>query len=554
MQKNLAIGLFDVDPSQAAELTTLLVAHGCHVANINIFEPAANLDVVFFVPDEPRLASFTNHKDDTVWVGVETTFSPSRYSALLESGVHDIIVMENLTKDAITQVLLKAHYRLGAARDIAMLDSQTGALNAEGFMARLEQAIASVDISGRPCGICSLDISKFQKLNEEYGYAVANEVLAMVAQRLSLILGSRIDVGRLGGDEFLLLFEDLSGKEELHQALDIVRASFSARFEVSGLQLSVDAYIGAVIFPESIGSPEELISQAHEAMKTGKRYKQPVFMYDRTATPWFQMDMAAEIRRALREDEFELYYQPRLDLQTGKIVGMEALIRWEHPHYGFIPPTDFIHAAETSGLIMPLGYWILECAERDVLKIEAAGLHGLNIAINLSFKQLQDKAFCANLPDRVKRWKAKHSFLEFELTETAVLDDATQVRETLQEIKDMGVKISLDDFGTGYSALVHVQEFPISTVKIDKSFVQRMDIDRSAQMIVESIIRFAHHLELEVVGEGIETRQHLNNLTRMGCEQGQGYYFSKAIPLRTFIHFSTEVNQDTRAPFTVFSD
>jgi len=368
----------------------------------------------------------------------------------------------------------------------------------------------------------------------------------MIAQRLALIMGGRFCVGRLGGDEFLFLVEELSDKEELSQALDIVRSSFAHRFELYGKRIDVTAFIGAVLYPETIGSAEELIAQAHEAMKTGKRYKQQIFLYDRTATPWFQMDMAAEIRRALREDEFQLHYQPRVDLKTGHVVGMEALIRWEHPSYGPIPPTDFIYAAENSGMILPLGNWILAQAEKDICIMEKKGLIGLNIAINLSFKQLQDPTFCENLPKRIKNWKASRSQLEFELTETAVLSNPELVKKTLTEISDLGVRISLDDFGTGYSALVHVQEFPISIVKIDKSFVQRMEIDHSAKMIVESIIGFAHRLDLEVVGEGIEQQIQLDQLREMGCEQGQGYFFAKALPLPVFIDYVCKSNPITR--------
>jgi diguanylate cyclase (GGDEF)-like protein len=542
MQEKLHIGLFQFEINAAGQLERMLEAQGHRVRPIDWFNTGDGLDVVMFHADEAHLDSFLLNQNEAVWIAVEPYFLEPRFSALLELGIHDILMMDDVDSKAISQVLLRAFHRREVIQKMSTHDSQTGCLNAEGFSSKVERAIESMSKTGRPFGVCSVDLAEFQKLNEKHGYAVANQVLCMVAQRLALIMGGRFCVGRLGGDEFLLLVEDLSDKEELSQAMDMVRSSFTHRFELFGRRIDVVAFIGAVLYPEILGTAEELIAQAHEAMVTGKRYKQQVFLYDRTASPWFQMDMAAEIRRALREDEFQLHYQPRIDLKTNLVVGMEALIRWEHPKYGYIPPTDFIHVAENSGMILPLGNWILSRAEKDIYDIENQGLTGLNIAINLSFKQLQDPTFCENLPKRILNWRSSRSQLEFELTETAVLSNPELVKKTLTEISNLGVKISLDDFGTGYSALVHVQEFPISIVKIDKSFVQRMEMDPSAKTIVESIVSFAHRLNLEVVGEGIEQEHQLDELREMGCEQGQGYYFAKALPLASFIDYASKSN------------
>jgi diguanylate cyclase (GGDEF)-like protein len=543
MQEKLLVGLFQVDTDSGGLLQRLLEAQGHRVVSIDWFDSAEGLDVVMFQANEDHLDSFLLNQIDAVWIALEPHFLEPRFSALLELGIHDILMLDELDTKAISQVLLRAFHRREVVQKMSMHDSLTGSLNAEGFAHRIEKAISAMGASGRPFGIASVDLVEFQKLNETHGYSLANQVLSMVAQRLALIMGGRFCVGRLGGDEFLILIEGLSDKEEFSQALDMVRTSFSHRFELFGKRIDMGAFIGAVLYPETMGTAEDLIAQAHEAMVTGKRYKQQIFLYDRTSTPWFQMDMAAEIRRALREDEFQLHYQPRVDLATKTVVGMEALIRWQHPRYGSIPPSDFIYVAENSGMILPLGNWILAQAEKDITTMEHQGILGLNIAINLSFKQLQDPTFCENLPSRIRNWQGCRSQLEFELTETAVLSNAELVKKTLTEISELGVKISLDDFGTGYSALVHVQEFPISIVKIDKSFVQRMDIDPSAKTIVESIISFAHRLNLEVVGEGIEQEDQLAELKSMGCEQGQGYFFAKALPLNKFVEYVSNVNK-----------
>jgi diguanylate cyclase (GGDEF)-like protein len=543
MQEKLLIGLFQIDATSSGQLQRLLESQGHRVTCIDWFNSTDGLDVIMFQANEAQLDSFLLNQNDAVWIALEPYFLEPRFSALLELGIHDILMLDDLGSKSISQVLLRAFHRREVVQKMSMHDSLTGSLNAEGFANRIEQALSSMGSSGRPFGIASVDLAEFQKLNETHGYSVANQVLSMVAQRLALIMGGRFCVGRLGGDEFLLLIEDLSDKEEFSQALDMVRSSFSHRFELFGKRIDICAFIGAVLYPETMGTAEDLIAQAHEAMVTGKRYKQQIFLYDRASTPWFQMDMAAEIRRALREDEFQLHYQPRVDLVTSRVVGMEALIRWQHPRYGAIPPSDFIYVAENSGMILPLGNWILAQAEKDIITMESRGLLGLNIAINLSFKQLQDATFCENLPRRIRNWQSSRSQLEFELTETAVLSNPELVKKTLIEISDLGAKISLDDFGTGYSALVHVQEFPISIVKIDKSFVQRMDIDPSAKTIVESIISFAHRLNLEVVGEGIEQDFQLEELRRMGCEQGQGYFFAKALPLPKFVEYVAKFNK-----------
>jgi diguanylate cyclase (GGDEF)-like protein len=543
MQETLRIALFCLDGKVKDVIIPMLADFGHNIIEVESICTNMDIDLILFTPGELSLDTFKVHREHGVWLALEPEFIEPRFSALLELGIHDVITLDELTRKSLIQALLRALHRREIVSSMTLHDSLTGSLNAEGFVAHLDRAAEAITRSGKPFGVISVDIAKFQKINEAHGYAFANQLLVMVAQRLALILGGRFSVGRLGGNEFLLLIEELADKSELGEVLDIVRGAFSHHFELYGQRLQVEAFIGAVLYPETFGNSEELIAQAHEAMVTGKRHNKKIYLYDRDSSPWFKMDMAAEIRRALREDEFQLHYQPRVDLKSGRVIGMEALLRWPHPKHGNIQPTEFIYVAENSGMILPLGNWVLSQAEKDSKILESKGVIGLNIAVNLSFKQLQDSAFCETLPARIKHWQYGRSQLEFELTETAVLSNPELVKSTLTAIHDMGVKISLDDFGTGYSALVHVQEFPISVVKIDKSFVQRMETDRSTHDIVESIINFAHRLKLEVVGEGIEGIEQLNALKSMGCEQGQGYYFSKALPLDQFVDYVNEINK-----------
>lgn len=548
MESIKKVGLLQLDPDVAGELAELLDELGYTTLYIDWFDQNDDLSLVIFHPNDAYLDSFLLNQNDAIWIAVEKTFEQSRFTALLEFGVHDVLVAEDLGLSALLRAIKRAENTFQLMRKLATHDALTGCLNAEGFVEEINRVKDQTAVSGCPFGLAFLDLVEFQQINQQNGYSIANQLLRMVAQRLALVMAGRFIVGRLGADAFLLLIEELSDKNELMQSLELIRSSFNHHFELFGRAIKVNAFIGAVLYPETLGDAEELIAQAQEAMNTGRYRKQQVFLYDRAASPWFQMDIAAEIRRALREDEFRLHYQPRIDLRDNRVVGMEALIRWAHPKYGEIPPSDFIHVAENSGMILPLGNWILAKAKSDMTRLSEAGFRNLSVAINLSFKQLQDPHFCESLPARIEQWSSGDTQLEFELTETAVLSNPELVKSTLESISQLGVKISLDDFGTGYSALVHVQEFPISIVKIDKSFVQRMESNSSARNIVESIISFAHRLNLEVVGEGIEQQAQLESLKDMGCEQGQGFYFARAMPLEELITFAGERNKKLSSP------
>lgn len=542
MKDSLYIAKYRLDKASDEHISPILCQLGHQLESVDVFNSSHQVDVILFSATEDTIDTFLLYQQEAIWIAIEQEFFEPRFNALLELGIHDVMTLDVASETTVMQAILRASHRRELVSRLSDHDSLTGALNAEGFAVALDMAISETAKNGHPLGVVSVDIHEFQKINEAHGYALANQLLCMVAQRLALILGGRFQVGRLGGDEFLLLVTEVTDKSAMSEVLEIVRSSMLHHFELFGTRLYLTTYIGAVLYPETLGSAEELIAQAHEAMTTGKRNKQQVYLYDRNSSPWFQMDMAAEIRRALREDEFTLHYQPRIELATGRVLGMEALLRWAHPKFGNIPPTDFIYVAENSGMILPLGNWVLARAEKDIKLLESKGLTGLNVAINLSFKQLQDPTFCEHLPSRIRSWNLTRSSLEFELTETAVLSNPQLVKKTLTEISQMGVKISLDDFGTGYSALVHVQEFPISIVKIDKSFVSRMGKDTSADEIVSSIISFAHRLQLEVVAEGIESHEQLADLQSMGCEQGQGYLFARALPLDQFTEYTAKAN------------
>jgi EAL domain-containing protein (putative c-di-GMP-specific phosphodiesterase class I) len=248
-------------------------------------------------------------------------------------------------------------------------------------------------------------------------------------------------------------------------------------------------------------------------------------------------DLEAELRRALRRDELELHYQPRLNLHSGEIVGVEALVRWRHAERGLLPPSEFVPMAEQSGLIVPLGYWVIARALRDMQDLRLRGLAPLHMAVNLSFRQFQDSQLLVTLGRLINEHGIDASWLEFELTETAVMRRNEQVKQTMDALAQLGVRFSLDDFGTGFSSFVHLNSLPIALLKIDKSFVAGMELRAENRRLVRAMIHLAHDLQLEVVAEGVETAGQLALLRDFGCDQVQGFLISKGLALDAFVEF-----------------
>ncbi len=411
------------------------------------------------------------------------------------------------------------------------LDRLTGVMHRDPFIAATAKAIARVADHGRMLTVLALDLRHFNALNLDYGFQVADDVLSAAAARLQDTLPAPATIGRMGGDEFLVLLENLPDQMTSDRLMDRIRAAFSAPLETRNLTVQISVTLGAAHYPQTMGTPERLVVCAHEALHRAKEHALNFWRYEDGVLSRTDHAASEEIRAALRENRFELYYQPRLCLRTRRLVSLEALIRWHHPERGIVMPNDFIQAAESSGMIVPLGYWIIDQACRDLAVLAAHDMGDVMVATNLSFRQLQDDRFCDLLPRLVRRRHVTPENLEFELTETAVLTDPARAMTALESVHALGVHLSLDDFGTGYSALTHIQQFPINTIKIDRSFTKRITSDAEAGTIVRSIIHLAHELGLQVVAEGVETLAQLACLRAEGCDQVQGFLFSQPRPL-----------------------
>lgn len=431
----------------------------------------------------------------------------------------------------------------------AGLDQLTGVMQRNSFIAATAQAIARVADHGRMLTLLALDLRHFNALNLDYGFQVADDVLSAAAARLQDILPDPAVVGRMGGDEFLILLENLPDQMTSDRVMDRVRAAFSAPLVTPDLSVQISVTLGAAHYPQTMGTPERLVLCAHEALHRAKEHALNFWRFEDGALSRTDHNASQEIRTALRENRFELYYQPRLCLRTHQLVSLEALIRWHHPERGIIMPNDFIQAAEASGMIVPLGYWIIDQACRDLAVLAEHDMGNVMVATNLSFRQLQDDRFCDLLPQLVRRRHVTPENLEFELTETAVLSDPARAMTALESVHALGAQLALDDFGTGYSALTHIQQFPINTIKIDRSFTKRITTDTEARAIVRSVIHLAHELGLQVVAEGVETLAQLTCLRKEGCDQVQGFLFSQPRPLWEIMqlvdHTLTPLQADT---------
>ena len=424
-------------------------------------------------------------------------------------GVSDWLISTSLNTDVLRRCLRHVRERGVLEHTLQRLaeeDPLTGIANRQGFQTLLAVRLAESD--GRGIALGHLDLDNFRHANDALGHQAGDRLILQVVARLKSQLEAGDQLARLGSDEFALL---------IGCSLGIAHARASA---------------GA----------DPLMWHAHIAMQQAKSTQGCTFhVFDERINRNARSlaDLESELRRALRRDELELHYQPRLDLGTGKIVGLEALVRWRHAERGLLAPNEFVPLAEQSGLIVPLGYWVISRALRDMQTLRELGLPALHMAVNLSFRQFQDSQLLSTLSRLITERAVEAQWLEFELTETAVMRRSDLVKQTMDALGRLGVRFSLDDFGTGFSSFVHLNSLPIALLKIDKSFVGGMEDREENRKLVHAMINLAHNLKLEVVAEGVETPEQLSLLRGFGCDQVQGYFISKPLPLADLVEFLT---------------
>jgi diguanylate cyclase (GGDEF)-like protein len=418
---------------------------------------------------------------------------------------------------------------------MAFTDALTNMPNRVLFYDRLEQAALTASRYNTHYVVMMMDLNRFKNINDTLGHHIGDQLLVTVGERLQNILRKSDTVARLGGDEFAALLPSLENDENASIVAKKIVTALKVPILVEGHSLSVGISIGMVRCPADGDKTSLLMQRADIAMYHAKREGMGHTFYDNSMSSGniFELTMESELRQAVENKDFELYYQPKIDIQKECITDAEALIRWTHDKHGFISPEKFIPLAEQTGLIQPLTEWVLSQALSQCAAWHAQGIE-IGVSINLSAYSLNDIDLLDTIRHTLAMAKIEPQWLTLELTETAIMADADRALSTLSRLNSMGVRLSVDDFGTGYSSLAYLKRFPVNEIKIDKSFVMDMLDDVSDAVIVRSTIDLAHNMGMKVVAEGIESQAAWDQLAELGCNLGQGYYMCKPCPTAEF--------------------
>lgn len=417
---------------------------------------------------------------------------------------------------------------------MAYSDALTGLPNRIRLCELMDNAIGAARTELRPLGLLQLEVGRSRELNETLGYREADKAQQAIACRLEQTVGETNTVARVGECEFSVLMPN-GGAEQASQLAQKILLAFHEPIELSGLSLDARANIGVALYPGHGTDAEALIRRASVALEQAKRTHTDYAVFkgglDQECAQ--RVALMGDLRRAIPGNEMRLLYQPKLQIATHSVCGSEALVRWEHPLHGLLPPDQFIKLAESSRLITPLTYWVLDTALSQRYAWHEEGIEW-PVSINLSAQDLHDPKLLERISGSFATWGVQPNWIEFELTESALMEDPMTAMELLAQLKDIDARLAIDDFGTGYSSLSYLQRLPVDTLKIDQSFVTRMTQDEGSAKIVQSIIELAHNLDLSVVAEGVEDSETLNKLGTFGCDIAQGYSISRPLSAKQF--------------------
>ena len=418
-------------------------------------------------------------------------------------------------------------------------DSLTGLPNRAFFIDHLKRAIArSKRHPDYMFAVLFLDLDRFKNINDSLGHVIADQMLVEIGRKLEAALRPEDMVARFGGDEFVILLDDIKEFRDATRVATRIHVELASPFNIGGNEVFTSTSIGIALSVHGYDKPEDCLRDADTAMYRAKalgKARHEIFdksMHDRAVT---LLDLETDLRRAVERREFLVHYQPIVALETSRISGFEALLRWQHPARGLVFPTEFISVAEETGLIVPIGQWILgeACRQTRIWQEQIGAQKPLAISVNLSSKQFLQP----DLVERINQMLLKTGFdprsLKLEITESVVMENAGEATARIRQLRDLGVELYLDDFGTGYSSLSYLHRFPVDTLKIDRSFISRMGARDKDSEIVRTIVELAHNLHMEVIAEGVETEEQLSHLKALQCEYGQGYYFSKPLDAKS---------------------
>lgn len=420
-------------------------------------------------------------------------------------------------------------------------DPLTGLPNRAKFTTRVDRVIKRTRKSGAMFAVLFVDLDNFKYINDSYGHYIGDSVLKEVAERLKECLNQNDIVARLGGDEFVILLPDISRIDYAAQvAGKICDAGSNRSYDIEGRQFRITVSVGISVYPDDGHDAAVLIKNADAAMYYAKemgRNNYQFYTQDMNARAFAMLSIEHSLRQAVERNEFLLHYQPKVDIGSGRVVGMEALIRWQHPEMGLVSPLRFIPIAEERGLIVPIGDWALREACRQNRIWQDAGLPMMPVAVNVSSLQFRQQGFPEKVAGILAETGLAAEYLEIEITESVIMRGTETAIETVRRLKAHGVKLCIDDFGTGYSSLSYLKQFPVDRLKLDQSFVRGLPFDPDDLAISTAVIGMAKALKLKVVAEGVETKEQLGLLRSRSCDEAQGRYFCKPLPAEEFADF-----------------
>jgi diguanylate cyclase (GGDEF)-like protein/PAS domain S-box-containing protein len=439
----------------------------------------------------------------------------------------DVVLYEGTVEDITDRKVAEDRVQY-----LAYYDALTGLPNRTLLHDRLAKALAGARRQKDKVALLFLDLDRFKDINDSLGHTVGDLILQGVAERLKTWGREQDTVARLGGDEFLIMLTDVKNIADIAVAAERLMDSMKAEFVVQGHSLSIGCSIGISIFPEHGANGEILVKNADAAMYSAKDYGRNNFRFfteDMNAQAAERLTIENSLRLALENDELFLVYQPQMDIISGRITGLEALLRWKHPDLGLVPPDKFIRIAENSGLIVPIGEWVLTTACSQARKWQDEGLAAVTIAVNVSAVQFRQEGFCGLIRRVLHETGLAPQYLELELTESLLLANAEVMFSVVHGLKAMGVTLAIDDFGTGYSNFTSLRQFGVTKLKIDRSFIRDVEVKPDDAAITTAIISMAKSLNLKVIAEGVENEAQLSFLREHHCDEIQGYYFSKPL-------------------------
>ena len=421
---------------------------------------------------------------------------------------------------------------LATIQDMATHDSLTGLHNRASLTDALQHAVSKARRNNESLAVFFIDLDGFKTVNDTLGHATGDHLLREIARRLRAKIRDSDLVARLGGDEFVVMVESVTDRTGLQLLSSKILATVGEPMQLQGHEVTVTTSIGIAIFPDDGADVSTLLANADLAMYRAKALghnRANEYSADLGESVVERFEIEKGLRDGLLNDEFRLYYQPKIEFSSGKLLGVEALIRWHHPTLGVLGPDRFIHVAEATSFIIPLGKWVIEQACRQASAWRHASLPHFSIAVNLSPHQLTDLSLVTHVSESLRTSGADPSMLEFEITETAVMKNLAEATALLESLRDLGVRLAIDDFGTGYSSLAQLKSLPVDTLKIDRAFVKHLPHSRDYLAITRAVVAMAHGLSMTVVAEGVEAQCQFDSLRDEGCDEFQGFYCRPAM-------------------------